>query len=168
MDPYVEVCARFDEQSIRHVLVGVFGINFYAQQVGEIITTADCEILIPAELPILRKSLQVLAEMKFELEAGGEPLPALDPVILKGILRARAVVRADRTDARVDLCTRIAGVRFSELWSNRREFVVEGVTIHVGRLQQLIKSKRKTNRPKDRLFLEQHKETIQAMLRRRK
>ena len=167
MDPYVEVCHRFAEQGIRYVLVGVFGINFYARQVGEIITTADCDILIPAEFPIFQKALQVLADMRFELEAGGEPLPASDPVILKGVLRARAVVRADRADARVDLCTQVAGVRFSELWKNRREFVAEGVTIHVGRLQQLIKSKRTANRPKDALFLEQHKETIEALLRRR-
>jgi len=69
MDPYVEVCERFAEQGIRYVLVGVFGINFYARQVGEIITTADCDILIPAEFPILQKALQVLADMKFELEA---------------------------------------------------------------------------------------------------
>jgi len=167
MDAYVEVCKRFAEEGVRYVIVGVFGINFYAQEVGEIVTTADCDILIPAEFPILRKALQLLADMEFALEAGGEPLPTLDPVILKGILRARAVVRADRDDARVDLCTRIAGVRFSELWENRRVFVLEGVNIHVGRLQQLIKSKRTANRPKDELFLEQHKEVIQSMLRRR-
>jgi hypothetical protein len=105
--------------------------------------------------------------MEFELQAGGEPLPNLDTVILKGILRARAVVRADRADARVDICTRIAGVRFSELWKKRRQFMLEGVKINVGQLEQLIKSKRTANRPKDELFLEQHKESIQSMLRRR-
>jgi hypothetical protein len=168
MDPYVEVCKRLADEDIRYVIVGVFGINFYARQVGEIITTGDCDILIPAEFPIFRKALGLLADMEFALEAGDELLPTLDPVILKGILRNRAVVRAYRADARVDLCTRIAGVRFRELWDNRREFSVEGVCIHVGRLQQLIKSKRTANRPKDELFLEQHKETIQSMLRQRR
>jgi hypothetical protein len=167
MDPYIEVCKKFAENGIRYVIVGVFGINFYARQAGEIITTADCDILIPAEFPIFRKALQLLAAMEFALQAGGEPLPDLDPVVLKGILRARAVVRADRADARIDLCTRIAGVRFSDLWKNRREFVLEGVNINVGQLQQLIKSKRAANRPKDELFLEQYKEAIQSMLRQR-
>jgi hypothetical protein len=167
MDPYVEVCKQFADKGIRYVVVGVFGINLYAQQVGEIITTADCDILIPAEFPIFRKALQVLVAMDFTLEAGGEPLPTLDPLILKGVLRARAVVRADRADARIDLCTRIAGVRFSQLWESRREFILEGVRVYVGRLRQLIKSKKTANRPKDELFLEQHKETIELMLRRR-
>ncbi len=167
MDPYVEVCKRFAEEGIRYVIVGVFGINFYARQVGEIITTADCDMLIPATFPTFQKAVRLLADMEFALEAGGEPLPTPDPVILRGILRARAVVRADTADARVDLCTQIAGVRFSELWKQRREFVVEGVTLYIGRLQQLINSKRAANRSKDELFLEQHKETIQSMLRRR-
>ena len=166
MDPYIEVCKRFADDGIRYVIVGVFGINFYARQAGEIITTADCDILVPADFPVFRKALQLLAAMEFGLQAGSEPLPDFDPVVLKGILRARAVVRADRADARVDLCTRIAGVRFSELWKNRREFVLEGVNINVGRLQHLIKSKRAANRPKDELFLEQHKDAIQSMLGR--
>jgi hypothetical protein len=57
MDPYVEVCKRFEDERIRYVIVGVFGINFYARQVGEIITTADCDILIPAEFLAFRKAL---------------------------------------------------------------------------------------------------------------
>jgi hypothetical protein len=44
MDPYVEVCRRFENARIRYVIVGVFGINLYAQQFGEIITTADCDV----------------------------------------------------------------------------------------------------------------------------
>jgi hypothetical protein len=51
MDAYVEVCERFEEHGIRYVLVGVFAINFYARQVGEVITTADCDILIAVAFP---------------------------------------------------------------------------------------------------------------------
>lgn len=135
MDPYTEVCKQFAEKGIRYVIVGVFGINFYARQAGEIITTADCDILIPANFRVFRKALQLLTTLGFALEAGSEPLPHLDPVILKGMLRARAVVRADRAEARIDLCTQIAGVKFSTLWKNRREFVTEGIKINVGQLE---------------------------------
>jgi hypothetical protein len=168
MDAYVEVCKRFEDERIRYVIVGVFGINFYARQVGDIITTGDCDILIPARFPAFRKGLELLAAMGFTLEAGDEPLPILDSVILKGILRARVVVRADRADARVDVCTQIAGARFQQLWANHREFIVEGVNVRVGGLGQLIQSKRTANRPKDALFFEQHKEAIESMLRRQK
>ena len=119
MDPYVEVCRRFEEEGIPYVIVGVFGINFYARQMGEIITTGDCDILVPAKQKGLRKALQTLLAMSFALEAGGEPLPKLDSVLLKGILQARAVVRAERSDARIDLCTQVAGSSFEELWQTQ-------------------------------------------------
>jgi hypothetical protein len=168
MDPYAEVCKRFEDQRIRYLIVGVFGINFYARQAGQIITTADCDVLLPAGLAILRKALQTLKAMGFVFEAGGEPMPALDPAILKGVLRARAVVCAERPDARIDICTQIAGAEFEGLWRRHREFVVEGTIIRVGPLQALVKSKRLADRPKDRLFLEQHSEIIDSLLRRRK
>jgi hypothetical protein len=166
MDPHVEVCQRFEEARVRYVIVGVFGINFYARQAGQLMTTADCDIFVSAQLRTFRKSLQILVSLGFLLEAGGEPVPNLDPVLLKGILRARAVVYAARSDARIDLCTQITGARFEELWKVHREFVVEGVPIRVAPLEALVESKRLAGRPKDNLFLEQHKEIIESMLRK--
>jgi hypothetical protein len=168
MDPYADVCRHLERAGVRYVIIGVFGINFYAQQVGEIITTGDCDILVPATLAALRKALQTLVKMGFALEAGGEPLTKLDSVLLKGILRARAVVRAERPDARIDVCTQIAGASFQETWDAHREFVVESVRLRVGSLQSLVNSKRAADRPKDRLFLELHKEMIDTVLRKRK
>jgi hypothetical protein len=168
MDPYVDVYRRFQDEGVRCIIIGVFGINFYAQQVGEVITTADCDILVPAKLKTVAKALRALVEMGFVLDAGGEPLPKPDATLLKGILRARAVVRADRPDARIDLCTQVAGTSFQDLWDTHREFVVEGVTLRVGSLQRLVRSKRTADRPKDRLFLELHKEMIDTLLRKQK
>jgi hypothetical protein len=167
MDPYVDVCRHLEEAGIRYLVIGVFGINFYAQQVGEVITTGDCDILLPAELRTLRNALETLVSMGFELEAGSEPLPKLDSALLKGILRTRAVVRAEREDARFDVCTQAAGAAFRELWEAQREFSVEGVRIRVAPLQGLIDSERTADRLKDRLFLEQHKEMIGMLLRKR-
>ncbi len=99
MDPYVDVCRQFEDARVRYVIIGVFGINFYAQQAGEIITTGDCDILVPAELRAFRKALHTLVSMGFVLDAGNEPLPNLDSILVKGILRARAVVRAERADS---------------------------------------------------------------------
>jgi hypothetical protein len=168
MDPYVDVCRRFEDARVRYVIIGAFGINFYAQQAGEIITTGDCDVLVPAQFRAFRKALTTLVSMDFVLDAGNEPVPNLDSALVKGILRARAVVRAERADARVDLCTQVAGTGFQELWEAHREFVVEGVKLRVGPLQGLVTSKQTADRPKDRLFLEQHKEIIETMLRKRK
>jgi hypothetical protein len=167
MDPYVDACRRFRNSRLRYVIVGAFGINLYAQQVGQVITTADCDILIPAHFAAFRKALQTLLSMGFVLEAGAEPVPDLDPALIQGILRARAVVSAERPDARIDVCTQVAGAAFEELWRTHREFIVEGVKLRVAALKDLVKSKRVADRPKDRLFLQQHKETIEALLRKR-
>jgi hypothetical protein len=42
MDAYVEVCKRFEDERIRYVIVGVFGINFYARQLGFPLFEKDC------------------------------------------------------------------------------------------------------------------------------
>jgi len=167
-DPYVEVCKRLEDQRVRYLIVGVFGINFYARQAGQIITTADCDVYLPVEFATLRKALETLKAMGFVFEAGGEPLPELDPALLRGIFRARVVVLAERPDARIDICTQIAGAEFETLWRLRREFIVEDTIIRVGPLQALVKSKQLADRPKDRLFLEQHGEIINSLLRGRK
>jgi len=151
---------------VRYVIVGVFGINLYAQKAGEFITTADCDILVPAKLEVLSKALAILIESGFFLEAGGEPLPEVDDVLLQGILRARAAIRADRPDARIDLCIDIAGATFDELWQNHRTFDVQDTPLRVGDIGALVASKVAADRPKDRLFLELHKETIEALLRK--
>jgi hypothetical protein len=165
-DPYVDVCRRFEHAGVRYVIVGVFGINLYAQKAGQFITTADCDILVPANHEVLSKALKLLIEAGYLLEAGGEPLPEVDDVLLKGILRARAAIRADRPDARIDLCIDIAGATFEELWQNHRTFDVENTPVRVGDIAALVASKTAADRPKDRLFLELHKETIEALLRK--
>lgn len=168
MDPYLEACSRLEQAGIRYMIVGVFGINFYAQQMGHIITTADCDILIPAEIFFFQKALDALTSLGFVLEAGGEPLLDLDQALAEHILRARAVVVAERVDARIDLCTQIAGTDFRKLWRRHRQFLVEGIEIRVGPVRGLVESKRSADRPKDRLFFEQHKEIIEKVLRTRK
>jgi hypothetical protein len=165
-DPYVDVCRRFEHAGVQYVIVGVFGINLYAQKAGQFITTADCDILVPAKPEILGKALKLLLEAGFLLEAGGEPLPEVDDVLLSGIVRARAAIRADRPDARIDLCLEIAGVTFDELWQDHRTFDVEEASVRVGDIGALVASKVAADRPKDRLFLELHKETIEALLRK--
>lgn len=166
MDPYVEVCARFEAAGLRYLIVGAFGINLYAGQVGLVITTGDCDLLIPADVASLSTALRTLRDLHFSLEAGDEPLPDEDPVVLAGIVRARACVRASREDARIDLPLEISGASFDALWSSHRRFSVEGTTLRVAPLGDLIRSKQLAGRPKDRAFLEAHRAALEEMLRR--
>jgi len=166
MDPYVRVCRNLGRAGVRHLIVGAFGVNLYARDVGQVITTADLDLLIPARLTSLVKALKTLRRLRFKLEAGGEPLPDLDPVVLKGVLRSRANVRAFRKGAQVDLALKIAGGQFGRFWKRRRRFIVDGVQLQVGSLADLIRSKQMAGRAKDRLFLEAFRSVLKDLLQR--
>jgi hypothetical protein len=166
VDPYVEACARLEKAGVRYLIVGAFGINLYAGQVGVVITTADCDVMIPPDVRVLTKAVRALRKLGFSMEAGGDPLPDEDPAVLGGIVRARACVRAIRPDARIDLPLEISGASFDSLWSEHRRFNVEGATLRVGPLAALVRSKQLAGRPKDRAFLEAHRAALDEILRR--
>jgi hypothetical protein len=66
MDRYAEACKHLDLAGVPNVIVGAFGINLYAQRASEMIATADCDILVPAQEDILAKACQALAENRSE------------------------------------------------------------------------------------------------------
>jgi hypothetical protein len=77
MDPYVEACERLENAGVRYLIVGAFGINLYAGQVGIVITTADCDVMIPPEVPVLAKAVHTLRGLGYSMEAGGATFESL-------------------------------------------------------------------------------------------
>ena len=59
----------------------------------------------------------------------------------------------------------MAGFDFDRVWSSRRTFLVDGVEIPVARLTDIVNSKAKAGREKDRLFLATHAEALRQLLR---
>jgi hypothetical protein len=64
----------------------------------------------------------------------------------------------------IDLTLVMAGFEFEAVWRERRDFVDQGVDIPVARLAYIVASKAAAGRPKDRLFLETHKEALAELL----
>jgi len=60
----------------------------------------------------------------------------------------------------------MAGFEFETVYADHNVFRVEGVDIPVARLEHIIESKRRADRPKDRLFLATHEEALRQFLRR--
>jgi hypothetical protein len=166
MDPYAEACDQLDRAGIKYLVVGAFGINLHAAQAGAVITTADCDLLLPADPDVLGGAVAALRALAYAIEAGDEPLPNEDAATLAGIVRARAVVRAYRGDSRIDLMLQMAGSGFDELWDVQRRFIVQGVVLRVAPLEALIRSKRLANRPKDQAFLAVHGAALEDLRRR--
>lgn len=166
MDPYAKICQSLNRARVRYVVVGVFGINLYAEEAGVVMTTADCDIILPPDVATLARTLSILRKSRFSMEAGHEPLPNEDRVVLTGIVRSRSVVRASRPPTRVDLTLQISGYSFDQLWRERRRFRLQGVVVKVAPLAAMVRSKELANRPKDRLFLETFRVELKEMLAR--
>jgi hypothetical protein len=76
---------------------------------------------------------------------------------------AESVILGDIT---VNFTTEMPGFDFETVFANHRVFRAEGVDIPVARLEHIIESKRRADRPKDRLFLATHEEALRQFLRR--
>ena len=164
IDDVLAVCRAFEEAGVRYLVIGVFGIHLHVlRRGGEAIPTEDCDLMLPRDGAALGSALRILGAMGFELEAGGEPLVDPDEVILAGILRSRAVVRARRGDALFDLVSGTVSLDFEALWLQHRQFVVEGQTLHVAPVEALVRSRLAAGRTKDLLFLERFRELIEDL-----
>lgn len=164
IDDVLAVCRAFEEAAVRYLVIGVFGIHLHVlRRGGEAIPTEDCDLMLPRDATTLGSALRILSRMGFELEAGGEPLIDPDDVIVAGVLRSRAVVRARRGDALFDLMTHSPSLDFEVLWRESLPYVVEGLTLHVAPVEALVRSKLAAGRTKDLLFLERFRELIEDL-----
>jgi hypothetical protein len=164
VNPYVEALGSLARARVPYVVVGAFGANLYGEQAGIVIRTLDCDLLLPADEKILARALKRLRRLRFRLEAGGEPLPDEDRVVLKGIVRARACVRAVRGACTIDLPLEIAGCAFKDLWKKRRRFRLGGIGVNVAPLEMILKSKERAGREKDLLFLATYQDALKQLL----
>ena len=55
------------------VVVGVGGINFYAQDPSEAVATLDLDVLLRPDPAVLRAAVAALHGLSFTFAAGGEP-----------------------------------------------------------------------------------------------
>ena len=151
------------------MVIGVSGINHYAQTAGLVFTTQDRDLFLPADPKNELKAWQSCQDEGFELWCGDEPLgQPMDRVLAEQVVSRRALVRADGHGLLIDLTLVMAGYAFDDVWLRRRLFKVEGVEVPVASLKDIVASKAAVGRPKDRLFLATHEEALRELGRRRR
>jgi len=153
---FVRALAALSERGVEFVLVGVGGINFYAQTPAGAFATLDLDAFLAPAVENLRRALGVLAECGYSFEAGNEPFLEIDDAVVLGRLLERgASLRAIHPEAgEIDLLTSIAGFGYAELSEDATTFEVAGVAVRVGRLEKLLRSTEASGRPKDLAFLQ--------------
>jgi hypothetical protein len=137
------------------IVVGVTGINFYANDPSRVAVTADVDVLIAPRVEVLQAALEALAGVGFSFEAGREPfLDIADEAILRNVLARGATLQArDESGAQLDLMTSGLGLSFDDLAADAVTFRLGEVEVRVGRLEKLLRAKELAGRPKDVEFL---------------
>lgn len=151
------------------MVIGIAGVNHYAESAGTIFATEDRDLFLPPDPRNALRAWSVCSTAGLDLWCGDEPLGLpRDLTLARQVVSRQALVRAESASLRVDLTLVMAGFEFKEVWKGRRTFLVQGVRIPVARLTHIVRSKAAAGRPKDRLFLATHEEALRGMLKRKR
>ena len=166
LEPFVQLAASLNQASVRFVTIGVSGANLWARSGHTIFTTRDYDLFLPSDADNARRAWQAAEGCLLELYCGDEPLDRpRDQFLAERIIAQRTLVRAtDGEGFDVDLTLVMAGFEFDGVYSRRRTFAVEGVSIPVASLRDIVSSKAAAGREKDRLFLAAHAEALKALI----
>ena len=152
------------------MVIGVAGANYHALPRQTLFATQDRDLFLPLEPRNELAALETCRALGLELSAGDEAVEEpLDVLLAERIVTNRATVRAHSAGGLdVDLNLLMAGFEFDQVWRDRTHFAVEGVTIPVASLEHIVESKRTAGRSKDLLFLREHRDVLEQILKRKK
>jgi hypothetical protein len=150
-DPYTVVCERFNQQSIRYVVVGMSAINYYAQDSREIFSTQDFDIFIKPTIENVKKAVQALKGINYSLAVGTSEFQ--DRMLKETVRDKRTILAVDPYGISIELILAVSGFVFNEMEKDASIFLVGKTPIKVAKLAKLLESKRQADRKKDRIFL---------------
>lgn len=158
-DPYRAVVHQFNRVGVRYIVVGMSGINYYAESPAQTFATLDYDIFIEPTLRNVEQALRCMTRLGFSIGTSTGFLKAGD---IRVVVRERKTLVATTPDGlMVELLLRISGYAFSDLARDAATFTVRGVPVKVGRLTKLLASKKAAGRPKDRQFLHRYQALLE-------
>jgi len=140
-EDYHDILAALVAQNARFLIVGAHALAAH----GYPRSTVDIDIWIDATDDNADRVWKALAEF-------GAPVADLS-VERQDLTRPDVVIQFGLPPNRIDVLTGLSGLSFDAAWVNRIEEVLEGVTVPVLGLADLIANKRATGRDKDRADL---------------
>jgi len=123
------------ENEIEYLLVGGYAVSFY----GYPRPTGDLDIWISRDHTNAEKITSILIDFGF-----GTPYLKPDLFTLK-----KSIVRMGFAPFKLEIITHIDGVKFDDCYHNRTEAVIDGVSVNMIRLADLLKNKKASGRAKD-------------------
>jgi predicted nucleotidyltransferase len=132
---HLDILSAFSDQGVKYLVIGAHALAAH----GVLRATGDLDLHVQAGPDNADRVLKALT-------AFGAPLAELSRVDLA---TSGTVYQVGVTPNRIDILTAIDGVTFEEAWDNRMEIEVEGITVPVIGLEDLIRNKRAVGRLQD-------------------
>lgn len=136
---YEELLKLFNKHKVKYCIVGAFAFAFHAQPRY----TKDLDILVEAAIENGKKVISALEEFGF----GSLKLTPED------FSEERQIIQLGYEPVRVDLLTSIKGISFSEIWEHKKTGSYGKVKVFFIGKNELIKSKKISNRAQDKIDL---------------
>ena len=148
-DDYKEMLSILSEEKVKYLVIGAFALSTY----GYPRATGDIDIWVETNEENSRKVLKSLIRF-------GAPMDKIsqDDFKAKGLIFQIGVA-----PRRIDITTLIDRVDFETAYPNRKDIIIENITVPVISLEDLIKNKQSTGRDKDILdvkMLKKHNNLI--------
>lgn len=133
---YQDIIELFNQNDVRYLVAGAYAMAVF----GYARSTYDIDIWIAKDDLNIDKILVALEEFGVPFEINKKDLQKKDNVIQIGIIPNR-----------IDILTDIDGVQFEEAWKNKQIKSIGEISINFLDLQDIVKNKSSTARPKDQL-----------------
>jgi len=137
---YEEFLSLLNKHNVKYCIIGAFAVAFYAKPRY----TKDIDILVDSSKENAQRILIVLEEFGF-----GELA-----ISIEDLTRDGNILQLGYEPLRIDLLNMLEGFQFQDIWQNRvtGEYGSEGV--HFIGLDDLIKNKKMSDRPSDKIDIE--------------
>ncbi len=137
---YEEFLELLNKHNVQYCVIGAFALAFHARPRY----TKDMDILIEPTTDNAKRLLLALDEFGF-----GSLNIAVNDFTTQG-----NIIQLGYEPVRIDIITSIKGLEFADIWKSRIQGPYGKQTINFIDRQNLIRSKRLSNRPQDKVDLE--------------
>ncbi len=145
---YQDIIELFNKHKVRYLIAGAYAMA----KVGYSRSTYDIDLWI-------EKTAENAQNIYKALDEFGVPF-VIEP---DNFLEPNSVLQIGIEPNRIDILTDIDGLTFAEAWKNRQLANFDSIEAFTLAIQDLIKNKKASNRPKDRLDLVQLQELAKKL-----
>ena len=136
-----ELIELFERHHVEYALVGGYAVNYY----GYMRTTQDIDLLIYPTRENAKKIMMCLKEFGF----GEADIP------IEYFERTGSAIHLGVEPNRIDLLTHLLGVSNERIFDNMKKVSIEGVSVNIISLEDLLAAKRSSKRLKDQADAEE-------------